>query len=88
MKCKRNVNEFRVEKKGDKLYIKWKGYENFLTVGLIKKLKADLKSATGVDTWTKKVDLASVKSEINKWDVLKLETTPVDVSKLNDTVKN
>ena len=39
---KTNQKEFRVEKvikrKGDKLYVKWKGYERvLLTVGLIKK---------------------------------------------------
>ena len=40
-KTKTNEKEFRVEKvikrKGDKLYVKWKVYDNFLTVGLIKK---------------------------------------------------
>ena len=39
---KRNQKEFRVEKvikrKGNKLYVKWKGYNN-LTIGLIKKTK-------------------------------------------------
>ena len=43
--------------------------------------KADLKNATGVDTlnFAKKSDLASLKSEIGKWDIVKLETTPVDL---------
>ena len=52
--------------------------------------KADLKNATGVDTFefAKKVDLASLKSEIDKLDIGKLETTSVDLSKLNDAVKN
>ena len=51
--------------------------------------KADLKNATGVDTSTfvKKVDLASLKSEIVKLDIGKLETTSVDLSKLTDVVK-
>ena len=42
--------------------------------------KEDLKSTTGVDTskFTKKVDLASLKSEINKLDIGKLKTAPVD----------
>ena len=37
--------------------------------------KADLKSATGVDTlkFAKKVDLASLKSEIDKLDIDKFE---------------
>ena len=50
--------------------------------------KADLKNATGVDTskFAKKVDLASLKSEIYKLDVDKLETTPVDLKRLNDVV--
>ena len=43
--------------------------------------KADWKNATGVDTlnFAKKSDLASLKSEIGKWDIVKLETTPVDL---------
>ena len=51
--------------------------------------KADLKNATGVDTFefAKKVDLASLKSEIDKLDIGKLETTSVDLSKLSDAVK-
>ena len=52
--------------------------------------KAVLKNATGVDTFefAKKVDLASLKSEIDKLDIGKLETTSVDLSKLSDAVKN
>ena len=38
---KSNQKEFRIEKilkkKGDKLYVKWKGYDNSFKVGLIKK---------------------------------------------------
>ena len=38
---KANQQEFRIEKvikrKGDKLYDKWKGYDSYLIVGLIKK---------------------------------------------------
>ena len=43
--------------------------------------KADWKNATGVDTlnFAKKSDLASLKSEIGKLDIVKLETTPVDL---------
>ena len=48
------------------------------------------KSAIGVDTWNfaKKFDLASLKSEIDKLDIGKLETTPVDLSKLCNVLKN
>ena len=39
---KTSQKEFRTEKvikrKGDKLYVKWKGYDNSLIVGLIKKV--------------------------------------------------
>ena len=39
---KTNQQEFRIEKvirrKGDKLYVKWKGYVIHLIVGLIKKI--------------------------------------------------
>ena len=52
--------------------------------------KADLKNATGVDTsiFAKKVNLADLKSEIDKLDIDKLETTPVYLSKQSDVVKN
>ena len=51
---------------------------------------ADLKNATGVDRsiFSNKADLASVKVEINKLDIDKLETTPVDLNKLSDVLKN
>ena len=35
-----------------------------------------------------RVDLASLKSEIYKSNIGKLETTPVDLSKLNNVLKN
>ena len=52
--------------------------------------KENLKNGRGVDTsaFAKKVDLAGLKSEINKLDIGKLETTPVDLSKISDIVKN
>ena len=51
---------------------------------------ADLKNATGVDRsiFSNKADLASLKVEINKLDIDKLETTPVDLNKLSDVLKN
>ena len=40
-KKKKNQKEFRIEKvikrKGDMLYVKWKGYDNSLIAGSIKK---------------------------------------------------
>ena len=38
--------------------------------------------------FAKKMDLASLKSEIDKLDISKSETTPAPLSKLNDTVKD
>ena len=42
--------------------------------------KADLKNATGVDTskFAKKVDLDSLKSNVNKLDIDKIKTVPDD----------
>ena len=53
-------------------------------------IKADLKNAKGVDTsiFAKKVDLTSLKSEIDKLDINKLKTTPVDLTKVSYIVKN
>ena len=117
-----NQEEFWVEKliksKCDKLYIKWKRYDDsfnsligqkdiiwmseyfpkpkFLGGNVKVELnlsnyvtKADLKQATGVDTLkvAKTVDLTGFKSEIDKLDIEKLETTPADLSTLSD-VKN
>ena len=52
--------------------------------------KANLKNVADVDTpkFAKKVDLAILKSKIDKLDIIKLETTKVDLSKLSDVVKN
>ena len=46
--------------------------------------KADLKNATGVDTskFAKKVDLASLKSEVDKLDIDKLEKVPTCLNSL------
>ena len=53
-------------------------------------IKADSKNARGVDTlkFVRKVDLAHLKSEIDKLDIAKLKITPDDLSKLIDVVKN
>ena len=57
---------------------------------LIIATKADLKNARGVDTsqlaW--KSDLASLKAEVDKIDVEKLKTVPVDLSKLSNVLNN
>ena len=52
--------------------------------------EADFKNASGVDIsdYVKKTDLANLKSDVDKLDVANLETTPVDLSKLSDVVKN
>ena len=41
-----------------------------------------------VSTFARKIDLAGLKSEIDKLDLAKLETTLVDLSKSSDVVKN
>ena len=52
--------------------------------------KAELKNTTGVDTskFAKKVDLASLQSEVDRLDVDKFVPVPVDLSQLNGAVKN
>ena len=52
--------------------------------------KADLKNAAGVDTskFALKVGLASLKSEVHKFDIDQLVPVPVDLSRLSDVVKN
>ena len=50
--------------------------------------KADLKNAAGVDTlkFAKKVDFASLKSEVNKLDIDKLEKVPTGLNRLKRKV--
>ena len=52
--------------------------------------KTDSKGATRVDTsnLAAKSDLASLKAKMNKIDVNKLNTVPVDISKLYNVVNN
>ena len=52
--------------------------------------KADFKNAAAADTsnFAKKSDLGSLKSEIDELDIGQLETTPVDLSKPSNVVKN
>ena len=50
--------------------------------------KADLKTATGVDTskFAKKVDLAHLKSNVDKLDIDKLKNVPTNLSNLKSKV--
>ena len=52
--------------------------------------KTDLKNVTHVDTssFAIKTNLASLKTEVDKFDIHKLAPIPVDLSKLSDVVKN
>ena len=52
--------------------------------------KADLKNITHVDmsSFASKTNLASLKTEVDKTDIDKLKTAPVDVGKLTNAVKN
>ena len=52
--------------------------------------KTDLRNVTHVDpsSFALKTNLASLKTQVDKWDVDKLAPVPVDLSKLNDAVKN
>ena len=121
---KTNQKEFIIEKvikrKGNKLYVKWKGYGNsfnsWIDTGLIKKFlsgyfppykssernikveldlssyatKTDLKNVThvGVSSFASKTNLASLKTEVDKIDIGKLKTIPVDLAKISNVVKN
>ena len=52
--------------------------------------KLDFKNVTEVDTskLASKSDLTSLKAKIDKIDVDKLKTVPIDLSKLSNVVKN
>ena len=52
--------------------------------------KTDLKNITHIDTsnFTLKTNLASLKTEVDKLDIVKSVPVPVDLSKLSDVVKN
>ena len=68
-----------------------KQYINKVEVDLsIYATKADLKGATGIDTsnFTLILNLASLKTEIDKLGIEKLVPVPADLSKLSDAVKN
>ena len=52
--------------------------------------KTDLKNITHVDvsSFASKTNLAALKTEVGKIDVDKLKTTPIDLAKLSNVVKN
>ena len=52
--------------------------------------KDDVKNITHVDvsSYATKTNLAALKSEVDKMDVDKLKTTPADLAKLTNVVKN
>ena len=52
--------------------------------------KSDFKNVTEIDTskLAAKSDLVRLKAEVDKLDIGKLETTPIDLSKLSNLVKN
>ena len=118
---KTDQKEFRIEKvitkKRNKLYVKWKGYDNSFNSWIDKKrqykmgdyltdykprsgnLKVELdlknyatteelKNITHVDTsrFALKTNLASLKTEVDKLDIPKLTTLPIDVAKLSNKV--
>ena len=91
--------KFRVEKvmkrKADKLYVKWKGYDNSFNINVKIDLsnyetKTDLKNVThsGTSSFSLKTNLTSLKTEVHKLDIDKLVPVPVDFSKLSDAVKS
>ena len=55
----------------------WISLSNYAT-------KTDIKNATGIDTspFTKKVDIASSKSNVHKWDIDQLKNVPTNLSNL------
>ena len=52
--------------------------------------KADIKNISHVDTssFALKTNLANLKTEVDKFDIGKLATVPVDLSKLSNVLKN
>ena len=52
--------------------------------------KTDLKNITHIDvsSFASKTNLAALKTEVDKVDVDKLKTAPVDLAKLTNTVEN
>ena len=126
-----NQEEFRIEKvikgKGNKIYVKWKGYNNSFNSWIDKSklssenvkryykmstyyppyksssnnikveldltnyaTKTDLENIIHVDvsSFASKTNLAAFKIEVDKIDADKLKTTPFDLDRLSNLVKN
>ena len=74
-------------------YLPYKSSSNNIKVELdltIYTTKTDLKNITHVDvsSFANKTNLAALKTEVDKIDVDKLKTAPVDLAKLTNTVEN
>ena len=52
--------------------------------------KTDLRNVTHVDvsSFASKTNLASLKTEVDKFNIYKLKSVPIDLSKLSNVVKN
>ena len=52
--------------------------------------KTDLRNVTHVDvsSFASKTNLVSLKTEVDKFDIYKLKSVPIDLSKLSNVVKN
>ena len=92
-----------IKRKGDKLYVKWKGYKIHLIVGLIKKtlykmsqyfpkpfrsFGGNINVEVDLSNLALKTNLASLKTEVDQLDIDKLVSVPVDLSQLSNVVKN
>ena len=90
-----------IKRKGNKLYVKWKGYDSSFNSWIDKggrvkaeldlsnyTTKPDLKNAAGVDTskFAKKVDLANLRFYVDKLDIHKLKNVLTDSSNLESKV--
>ena len=72
------------------LYKKWvKTFQNRINLSNYA-TKADIKNISHVDSssFASKANLVSLKTEVDKLDIHKLAPVPVDLSNLNDVVKN
>ena len=107
---KTSQKEFRIEKviekKGDKIYVKWEGYSDLFNSWIDQNeidqnikveldlssyaTKTDLKNVAHVDVsnFASKTNLASLKTEVDKLDIVKLTPVPDKLVKLSNVVKN
>ena len=79
-------------------YIKWVIFQNGTLIKQIESeldlsnhaKKPDLKNVTGADSsqFAQKYNLANLKSDVDRLDIGKWKTTPVDLSKLSNGVNN